>query len=124
MLLRDKAHATFPAGRGVVKDIEYLEPGPMEVMQFPEVVSQEDILFIDVGIDESDGGGVGRIPECGTDDLDHGCDASATSNHAEVTVHTRLVTEVALGTLDTNSGADLELCNVLGDVALFVSLDE
>lgn len=123
VVLGDKANTTFPAGRGVVKDVEDLELGSMDVVQFLEVVSQENILFIDVGVNEGDGGEVGRVFEYGSDDLDHGCDAGATSDHAELTGHARLVTEVALGTLDADSAADLELCDVLGDVTLLISLE-
>jgi hypothetical protein len=123
VFLGDKANTTFPAWRRVVKDVEDLQLGFMDVAKFLEVILEENVLFVDVGINEGDGGGVERISECSTHDLDHWCDAGTTSDHAEVASHTGLVTEVALGTFDADSAAELELRNVLGDIALFISLE-
>jgi hypothetical protein len=113
MFLCDVADTTFPAGRGVVEDVKDLELELVDVEKFLEVIFEENVLFVDVGVYERDGGGVERVPESGTDDLDHGSDTSATSEQAEVASEAGLVTEVALGTLYANSVADLELRNVL-----------
>jgi hypothetical protein len=120
--LCDISNTTFPARRGVVEDVKDLELGFMNIEKFLKVVLEENVLFVDVGVDERDGGGVQRIPECGTNDLDHGGDASATSDQAKVASETGPVTEVAFGTLYANSIANLELRNVFRDIAVLIGL--
>lgn len=124
VFLGDITNTTFPAGRGVVENVEDLELEFMDVEKFLEVVLEENVFFVDVGVNEGDGGRVERISESGTDDLDHGGDTCATSDETEVTGHFWLVTEVALGTLDADGITDLEFRDVLGDVAHFVSFDK
>jgi hypothetical protein len=123
VLLGHVANTTFPAGRGVVEDVKDLELGLVDVKELPEVIFEENVLFVDIGVDEGDGGGVERIPEGSANDLDHGCDSRTASNQAEVASHANLVTEVPLGTLDTDSIAEFELRDESGDVSLFVSLE-
>jgi len=108
VFLSDVANATFPSGRGVVEDVKDLEPGFVDVEELIEVVFEEYVLFVDVGVNEGDGGAVVKIPEGSANDLDHGCDTRTASNQVEVGSHANLVTEVALGALDPDTVADLE----------------
>lgn len=91
-----------------------------------EVLLEEDILRSDVGKDEIDLGLVtlGTATNNGADDLQHGGDASATSNHTKVTDHVGGVDESSLGTTDADALANHQGSHVLGDVALGVRLDE
>lgn len=94
--------------------------------QLVEVLAQEDVLLGDVGKDEVDLGAVARgaATDDGLDDLQHGGDARAAGDHAEVADHVGRVHEGALGALDADRLADPESGHVLGDVALRVRLDE
>lgn len=124
VLLGDKADATLPAGWRVVEDVKDLELGFVNVEKLFEVVLEEDILFVDVGVYESDGGLVKGIAEGSTDDLDHGGDAGAACDHADVVGDAWRVLEVALGTLDANLVAEFELGKVTGDVAFLIGLED
>jgi len=101
------ANAAFPAGRGIVENIEDFEFELMDIEKLLEVVLEENVFFIDVGVDEGDGGGVEGVSEGGTDDLDHGCDSSTACDQVEVRRQTGGVTEVALGTLNADGVTDL-----------------
>lgn len=124
VLLGDKANTTLPAGRGVVEDVDNLEFLLVDVMELLEIVAEENVLFVDVGVDEGDGGAVEGVAEGHADDGDHGRDTGAAGDHAEVLDDVGGIEEVALGALDLELVANLEVANVLGDVALLVSLEK
>lgn len=121
----DIADTACPVRRRLVQHIVYPETlilGRERV----QVLLEQDILGCDVGKDEVDLGPItGRTS---TDDsannLQHGRDASAASNHAEVAHQVGLVDKGALGTLDADCLAHGEAGHVLADVASGVRLDE
>lgn len=121
----DVANAASPARRGLVQDIVNPETGILLGKRI-EVLLEQDILGGDVGEDEVNLGLVtsGTATNDGTDDLQHGSDTSATSDHTKVTDHVGSVDESALGSLDAQSLANAEGSHVLGDVAGGVRLDE
>lgn len=120
VVLGNKANATVPDRGRVVENVKDLEPGSVGIHELLEIVSQEDILLVDIGVNEADGGLVQGIFESSTDDLDHGGDASTTGKHADVVRETGEIVEVALGALDTDGVTDFESGNVTGDVSLFI----
>lgn len=84
-----------------------------------EVLLEQDILDVDVGEEQVDLGGVtsGAATDDGADDLEHGGDAGAACDHAEVADHVGGVDHGALGALDFDGLADDQGGHVLGDVA-------
>jgi hypothetical protein len=91
-----------------------------------EVLLEKNVLGLDVGEDKVDLGAVtsGAATDDGTDDLEHGGDAGAAGNHAEVADHVGGVDKGALGAADADRLADAEGGHVFGDVAGRVRLDE
>jgi hypothetical protein len=91
-----------------------------------EVLLEKNILGSDVGKDEIHLGLVAGSTSAndGANDLEHGSDASASSNHAKVADHVGGVDESALGAANANCLADQERGHVLGDVALRIRLDQ
>ena len=124
VLLGDEADTARPAGRGVVEDVVNLELLGVRGLEVLELLVQEDVGLVDVGVEERHGGLVLRVPEDGTDDLDHWGNTGTSSNHAEVIDEVGGVLEVALGSLDAELVARVEGGDIARDVALFVGLDE
>ena len=122
MILGDEADAALPARRGVVEYVNELELFLMHICELLEVILEQDIRLVDIGVDKGDRGAVEGVFEGGADNLDHGSDTRTTSDHAEVADNVGSVEEVALGTLDAHSVADLELRDVFGDIAEVVCL--
>jgi hypothetical protein len=91
-----------------------------------EVLLEKNVLGGDIGEDEIDLGVVasGAAADDGADNLQHGGDAGAAGDHAEVTDHVWGVDEGALGPADADGVANVQRGHVLGDVALRVGLDE
>lgn len=121
----DVADAASPSLRRVIKDIVDADTLVLG-SQGLEVFSQEDVLRGDIGEDEVDFGLVTSLATTnnGADNLQHGGDTSASSDHTKVTNHVGGVDEGTLGTADSNALADHERGHVLGDVALGVGLDQ
>ena len=122
MILGDEADAALPARRGVVEYVNELELFLMHICELLEVILEQDIRLVDIGVDKGDRGAVEGVFEGGADNLDHGSDTRTTSDHAEVADDVGCVEEVALGTLDAHSVADLELRDVFGDIAEVICL--
>lgn len=91
-----------------------------------EVFLQQNILGRDVGKDEVDFGLVAgsTTTDDGTNDLKHGSNTRASSDHAKVADHVRGVDEGALGALYADILAQLEGRHVLRDVAGGIGFDE
>lgn len=91
-----------------------------------EVFLEKNILSSDVGKDQIHLGLVAgsTSTDDGANDLEHGSDASASSNHTKVADHVGGVDESALGATNANCLADHEGGHVLGDVALRIRLDQ
>ena len=90
--------------------------------EFIEFFSEQNVLLVDVCVDEGELRAVERVLERGAHDLQHGCDARAARDHAELARERRVVLELTLGPLDAYLVAELEERDVAGDVALFVRL--
>lgn len=121
----DVADAASPALRRVVKDVVDADTLVLS-SQGLEVFPEEDILRGDVGKDQVDLGLVASLATAdnGADNLQHGGDTSASSDHTKVTNHVGSVDEGTLGAADSDALADHERGHVLGDVALGVGLDQ
>lgn len=91
-----------------------------------EVLPEKNVLLGDVGEDEIDLGLVAgsTSTDDGLDNLEHGGDAGSSSNHTKVPHHVRSVDESTLWTAHSDSLANSESGQVLGDVAGGVGLDE
>ena len=87
-----------------------------------DLLLEQDVFFVHVGVDEAELGLVGTVTERRTRNLDHGRNASSASNHAEVAREASTVVELALGSLDAYMVANLEQGDVARDVALLVRL--
>ena len=122
---RDEANTPSPTLRGIVEDVMYTELGVTGGKRV-EIGLEQDVVGVYVGEDEVDLGLVasGAAAVDGLDDLQHGSDTSSACNHAEVPDHVGCVDHGALGTLDLHLVADVEVCNMLGDVAGGVRLDQ
>lgn len=83
-LLAHESDATSPARRCVVQDVVNVEPALVGLGQLVELLLQQDVLKVDVGVDEIDflGGVLGVVQDV-RDDLVHGCDAGSACEHAE-----------------------------------------
>lgn len=128
-LLADEPNTPSPSLRRVVQHIVHLQsrwlpcPG-IAVQNRLDLVLEEDVLLVDVGVDEGDGGVVEGVLQGGFDDLDHGGDTGAAGDHADVRREGGVVDEVALGALDADFVVYFEEGEVAGDVAFFVCLEE
>ena len=92
--------------------------------QFIQLRFEQDVFKPDVGVDERDFGLVLWVLHDGTNNLQHGGDASATSDHSEVRNESRLILKLAFGAPDADRLTKSEERKVAGDVALLVGLDE
>ena len=91
-----------------------------------EVLLEQDVLLVDVGEDEVELGLVagGAAADHGADHLQHGRDARAAGDHAEVPHHVGRVDHGALGAAHLDRLPDDQRRHVLGDVARRVRLDQ
>jgi hypothetical protein len=117
----DKANASTPALRWIVKNVVHPELGIL-LDKLVQILSQQDVLGVDIGKDEVDFSGITKLASTddGTDDLQHGRDASATSDHAKSANHVGSVHHGTLGALDLHRLSNLEAGHVFGDVAGWV----
>jgi hypothetical protein len=122
---RNEADAAVPLLGRVVEHVVDAELGVLGGERI-EILFEQDILRVDVGEDEVHFGVVtlATAADDGLDDLQHGCDASATCDHAEVANHVGGVDHCALGALDAHCLTDLQTRDMLGDVSGGVRLDE
>lgn len=99
------------------------------LLQFLELVLEQDVLGVDVGEDQVNLGSVvaavaGTVADDSLDNLQHGGDTSTTGDHTNVAAHVGGVDHGTLGAADLHVVADLQLGEILGDVTLGVGLDE
>lgn len=124
-LLCDESDAAGPTVVGrIVEEVGYLEAVRVLSGQQVELVSEQDILVVDVCVDEVDLGRVFDILKGGADDLKARREAGSACNHPDPLSHLRVVSHLAFGTSDLDGLADLNALEVLGDVALRVGLDD
>ena len=122
LVLGDESGATSPAGRGIVEYIEDREPARVSGNQFIQLSLEQDILWVNVGIDEAELCLVRRVLEGSTDDLEHGSDPGSSSNHPELTGEVRGVDELALGAFNPGLVSNLEEGHMTGDITFLIGL--
>lgn len=120
----DEANATSPALRRVVEHVVNTEARVL-AGKLVQVLSQENVILVDVGKDEIDLSLVASrsASEDSLCDLQHGSDTSATGDHTEVCDHVGSVHHGALGALDLHLVANVESREVTADVTGGVALD-
>lgn len=112
-LLRYKPFPTGPALRRIIQHQIKFKPVflvPGELLQF---TSQEDIFLIYICEDKRDLSLVGFVLEDGPDDLQHGCDSRAASDHSECAHQTWSVDHLAFGAFDFDGVANFHETYVL-----------
>ena len=124
VLLGDEADAAGPVLWGVVEDVVDGEAAGVLGGKVVELFFEEDVVQVDVGVDKGEHRVVGRVLERGPDDLEHGRDAGAAGNHANVAREGGGVHKVALGAAHLDLVANVEQGDVAGDVALVVGLGD
>ena len=123
LVLGDESGATSPAGRGIVEYIEDREPARVSGSQFIQLSLEQDILWVNVGIDEVDLCLVRRVFKGSTDDLEHGSDSGSPSDHSELTRQVWGINEFALGAFNLDLISNLEKGHIARDIALLISLE-
>ena len=123
MLLGHEADATSPVGRGVVEHVVHVEAVTVLARELIELLLEEDVVMVHVGVDERELGTVQWVLKGRADDLEHRCDAGSASNHTNFAREGRVVLELALRTLNSNLVADFEKGDVSRDVTLLVCLE-
>lgn len=124
----NKSNATSPALGRVVQNVVDVEVRILS-SQHIQLLLKEDVIWVDIGEDQVQFGGVvaaiaRAVANNGLDDLQHGSDASTTSNHTNVTAHVRSVDHGTLGTAHFHGIANLQGGQVLGNVTLGIGLYE
>lgn len=122
---RNEAHAAVPLLRRVVEHVVHPELVVLGRNRI-DVLLQQDILGVHVGEDQID---FSLVTCCASaldslDDLQHGGDSGATSNHTEVTDEVGRVDHGTLGAAHLDRLSDLHRSDMLGDVSGGVGLDE
>lgn len=118
-----EADAASPAIRRVVQDVVYAEV-VVESAQLIQVLLQQNVLHVNICKDQVHLRIVVRVPQDRLDDLQHWGDPGATGDHAKRADEVGAVVKVALGPLDADGLADFKTCDVFGDVAGGVGLDQ
>jgi hypothetical protein len=119
------ANTASPSLRGLVKDI--VNPDTrIRSRKLIQILLEQNILLGDVGKDEVNLSAVTSLAttDNGTDNLQHGSNASTAGNHTEMADHVGRINEGTLGSLDTDGLSDGEAGHVLADVAGGVGLDQ
>jgi hypothetical protein len=122
LLFGHKTNAAGPSFRGVVEDIVHGEAVGVILRKEIELLLEQDILEVDIGINQAELSTILRVLQCCPDDLQHRRDTGATSDHANVTSQRWAVLELAFGSLDAHLVADLKQAEVARDVTLLVGL--
>ena len=123
LILGHEPGTAGPIGRWVVEHIEDGEPGGVSGCQFIQFDLEQDIRWIDVGVDEGDFCLIRGIFESSTDDLEHGSDTGSSSDHSELARQILGIDELALGALDPELVTNIEEGHMAGDVPLLVGLE-
>lgn len=92
--------------------------------QLVQVVPQQNILLINVGENQVNLSLILWIIAHSSDNLEHGCDTSATGNHTESAAHVGSVHKLALGAADLDGLANLHGSHIAGNVTGRVCLDK
>jgi hypothetical protein len=94
--------------------------------QLIQIFLQQNIFRVDICEDQVNLGCIasGTSSNYSADNLQHGSNSSATSNHTEMSGHVGCVDHSSLGTLDLNCLSDNERGHMLRDITGGVGLDE
>lgn len=111
-LLGDEADAALPARGSLVEEVVDAELVLVLDGKFVELLLEQDVGLLDVGVDKVDLGLVGWVLERSADDLEAGGETSTTSDHAEVTRETGSVSHLTLGALDGEQIANLHEADI------------
>ncbi|KAH3669470.1 hypothetical protein OGAPHI_001591 [Ogataea philodendri] len=122
-VLGDKTDFTGPPFRSVVENMNHLDVRELLLDQI-ELCLEQNVLGSHVSIQKSHLGAVFWIVGYGLDDLVHWSDACSSCNHHKLSHHVRGVGEESLWPTHTDTFAQFEPVNVLGDVTLVVNLDQ
>lgn len=123
LVLGNETGTASPARRRVVEHVEDGEPSRVSSGQLVQFGLEQDVLWVDIGVDEADGGFVLGIFESGTDDLEHGGDSGSASDHSKLTRQLRGIDEFTLRALDPELVSNLEEGHVARYVTLLVGLE-
>lgn len=122
VLLGDKADTTLPSSRGIVQDVVDFESVGEHGDQVIQFDFEKDIVFVNVGVDEAEFGGVSGVEESVSSDLEHGSDSGSTSDHTNFFCECRSVLELTFGALDADLVTNFKQRKVPRDIALLVGL--
>jgi hypothetical protein len=123
LVLGNEAGTASPAGGRVVEYVEDSEPSRVSGGQVIQFNLEQDILWVDIGVDEVDDGFVLGVFKSSADDLEHGGDSGSTSDHSKLTRQVRGIDEFTLGALDPELVSNLEEGHVARDVTLLIGLE-
>lgn len=120
-----KSDTSIPAlRRRDVQHVVNLKPLGVHSSQFVQLRLEQNVFKPNVGVDERYFCLVLVVLHDGTNNLQHGGDASATSDHPEMRNKSRPILELTFGALDANRLTESEERKVSRDVALLVGLDK
>ena len=123
LVLGNETGTASPIGRWVVEHIEDGEPGRMGRCQLIQFGLEQDVRWIDVGVDETNFSLIRGIFESSTDNLEHGGDTRSSSDHSELTRQIGGIDEFTLGAFDPELVTNPEEGHVAGDVSFLVGLE-
>ena len=123
-ICRHESHSTTPVLRRVVENVVHVELAVL-LDQTINLLSQQDILLIHIRKDEIDLRLVSLTPtsQDSANDLQHGSDTRASSNHAKAPHHVGRVHHRSLWSLDFHRVAHLQRAEMSADVAGWVGFD-
>lgn len=124
----NKANTTLPSLWRVVQNVVDVELVILS-SQLVQFLLEKNILRVDIGENEIDLGSIvaavsGSAADNSLDNLEHGSNTSSTRDHTNVAVHVGGVHHGTLGTANLHVLTDLQVIQVLGNVALRVGLDQ
>jgi len=123
LVLGDESGTTSPTSRGIVEHVEDREPDGVRGSQLIQFSLEQDILWINVGVNEGDLCLVRRVLESSTDDLEHGSDPGSSSDHSKLTRQVRGIDKFTLGAFDLEFVPNFEERYMAGDVTLLIGLE-
>jgi hypothetical protein len=122
LLLRHETNSARPPRRRVVQHIVHPKPRWEPLDEIVQLLLEQNVLDIHVGVDQVQPCLVRGIFEHGADDLQHGRYSGSARNHAQFATELGGVLELASGSFDLDFVAYLQEADVFRDVAELVGL--